>query len=320
MIVTNTLIQISYFVADIAGAVGAYDRLRWHRSRTGRDGLYEPATAAVAAPATLVAEAQSPHQVNGRALRLRVNGNTVLEITFSDPDPVTTAQVVDEINGATALVVASEDEGRLRLTSASLGSGASIEILPSAAAPFLGFDTGDAAIGLDADVALVPGTHEYFYNDQNSGATFWYRVEFRNTGSGNTTGLGVPFPALVADAIPRSQTIVGFVRLADLSGQAVVGRKITFYNAGMPNVVSSNGYGSWGIARQFAQVATDRDGYAEYRFVRGITVDVNIEGGFTRRIMIPTEGSAFDLLDPALVLEDEFGIQAPNIPFAVRTS
>jgi hypothetical protein len=48
---------------------------------------------------------------------------------------------------------------------------------------------------------------------------------------------------------------------------------------------------------------------------------MSIDGtGFVRRIAIPTTGDSVDLLDPALVTRDEFGIHEANIDFAIRTS
>lgn len=320
-VVTNQPVQMSYFIRDISGAVAAYNRIRWYRSTT-EGGLYQARTAVAAQSAVLVGSSESPHQANGKTLSFRVNGVSDVTVAFVGADPITTATVASEINSATPLVVAADDgNGHLQLTSATTGTGASIEILSGDANPFLGFVEGDGATGLDGDTVLVAGTHEYFYTDYNSDRDYWYRVEFYNTATAATSGLGVAFPANLADSIPRSQTIVGSIRLADLSGYPVPNRKITMFNVGMPNSRQVTGDPTlWGVARQYAQITTDRNGYAEYRFLRGITIDINIEGGVTRRITVPTTGDAFDLLDPALVSSDEFGIQEPNIPFAMRTT
>ena len=320
-VVTNQPIQLSYFVQDITSALLTYNRLRWHRSRTGQYGLYEPATAPTPTAAVLVGTASGPHQLNGKTLSFRVNGVTTVNVTFANPDPVTTAQVVAAIVLATPLVTPADDgNGRLQMTSVITGSGASIEILESDAAPFLGFATGDGAVGQDADTILVSGTHEYFYTDQNSDREFWYRVEFRHSVTLKTTGLGVPFPANKVQQVSKSLTIVGYVRMSDMSGFPIECRRITFANPFLPNTVVDQTT-RWGIFRHYAQIETDRNGYAEIRLLRGMTVDVSIDGtGFVRRIQIPTTGDVVDILDPALVVQDEFGIQEPNIDFAIRTT
>jgi len=321
-VVTYEPIQLSYFVPDIAAATATYNRIRWHRSRTGQYGLYEPATASAPGPAALRGGSVSPHQISGRVLSFRVNGTRV-DVTFADPDPVTTAQAAAVINAATLALVASDSDGRLLLTTAATGSGASIEILESEAAAYLGFSAGDGAVGTDPDTILVNGTHEYFYVDQNSDETFWYRVEFVHSVSSVTTGLGVPFPANPADRVPSSQTIVCYLRLAGLDGSPIAGRRVTFHNAFLPNVVLEQQLDArrWGVFRHSAEMVTDRNGYAEIRLLRGIQIDMAIDGtNFVRKITIPTLGDGVDLLNPALSTEDEFGIQEPNIDFAIRTS
>jgi hypothetical protein len=323
-VVTNQPIQVSYFVADITTALLTYNRLRWYRSASGEAGLYEAVSGAAAAPATFVCPSPEPHSLNGKTLSFTVDGTQTFNVTFATADPADSTSIANEINVATgAALVASAVGGRLILTSATQGTGSSVAILSGDANPFLGLSEGDGALGLDADTVLVDGTHEYFFTDQNSDPDYWYRVEFLNAGNSSTSGLGVPFPANAADAVPVSQTIVGFVRLTDLSGRALAGRKITFYNAGMPNLVSSvqgQTITTWGVQRQFAQLETDRNGYAELRLLRGIIVDLNIEGGVTRRIQIPTAGDSFQFLEPSLQVSDEYGIQDPDIDSAIRTT
>jgi len=319
-VVTNQPIQLSYFVQDISSAVATYNRLRWHRSRTGQYGVYEQATGSVPTFASLVGSAVTPHQLNGKTLTFRVNGVTSVSVLFADPDPVTTAQAAAAVMAATPLVTASDDAGCLRLTTVTTGSFSSIEITGGDAAPYLGFAVGAGAVGLDGDTPLVAGTHEYFYTDQNSDRDFWYRAEFLNSVTAQTTGLGIPFPANQVQKLSASLTIVGYVRLIDLSGYPIEGRQITFANVFLPNTIVDQST-RWGVFRHYAQVSTDRNGYAEIRLVRGMSLDISIDGsGFVRRILVPSTGDAVDLLDPALVVQDEFGIQEPQIDFAIRTT
>jgi hypothetical protein len=231
---------------------------------------------------------------------------------------VTTAQAAAEINGATALVTATDVDGFLQIETVATGSGASIAVSGDAA-PFLGLPEG--AVGLDLDLTLVNGTHEYFYNDLNSSSEFWYRVEFFSTVTAETTGLGAPFPAETADHVPRSHQIICFIRLSDQEGNAIAGRRVTFHNGFLPNVVQETGGRRWMVARHASEMITDGNGYAERRMLRGLVTDIVVDGtDIVRRIQIPTTGDSVDLTNPALVVEDEFGIQEPDIDFAVRTT
>lgn len=318
-VVTQQPIQLSYFVADITTELLTYNRLRLYRSRTGQNGLYEAATGSAAAGAVLEGAHETPHQLNGKTLSFRVNGVTQVDVTFADPDPVTTTQVLAAIAAETALVTATDVGGRVRLTTVATGSGSSIEILESDAAPYLGFDVGAATVGLDADVVLSAGVHEYLYTDQNSSVDFWYRVELRHSVTGQVKALSVPFQAGPIGT-PNATKIWCFIRLVDLAGVPLAGRVVTFANPFLPNTVTSGGT-TWGAFRHFATMVTDSEGYAQIRLLRGMQVDVVVDGtNFIRRIEIPTTGDSVDVLDSSLVVADEFGIQEPDIDFAVRTT
>lgn len=319
-VVTETPIQLSYFVADISTALTTYNRIRWHRSRSGQYGVYYPATGSSVAPAALTGTAASPHQLNGKTLKFRVNGTTDVEVTFTDPDPVTTAQVITAIAAETALVTASDTAGALTLTTVATGSDASIQIQDGDANVFLGFAEDDGAVGTDLDTTLVAGTHEYFWIDNNASTDFWYRVEFIHTTTNKTTGLGVPFVGDQTVAVSKSRTMVAYIRLADPTGAPVPGRRVFLSNVYVPNTVIDQTF-NWGIFRNAVEMCTDRNGYASIRLVRGISLDLSIDGtNFVRRITIPLTGDSIDLLDTSLVQEDEFGIQEPDIDYAIRTS
>lgn len=319
MIVTSTPREISYFVPDVTTSLLTYDSLRFWRSRDGKAGLYEAATDATAGPATLEGTHAEPHQLNGKTLSLMINGTTQVDILFSDADPVTTAQVITAISGETALITPTDVGGALHLETVATGSSASIEVLESDAAPYLGFDTSAAAVGLDADVSLVADTYEYLYTDQNSDSDFWYRVEFFNSSTNQTSGLGTAFQVGPVGA-PASSRIWAYIQLIDLSGNPIEGRRVTLANAFLPNTVVS-GSNRWGSFRHYATLTTDSDGYAQIRVLRGMQVDVVVDGtDFIRRLSIPSTGDSVNLLDPDLVAEDEFGIQEPVIDFAIRTS
>lgn len=318
--ITNQPLTVSYFIADIAGAVATFNRIRWYRSRAGQNGLYEAATAAAAAPAELLGTTLEPHELNGKTLNLRVDGSTDYSITFAAADPFTTADAVAEILAVTsALLTPSDESGALKLTTVNTGSAASIEILEdSDAAPYLGLAADACAVGLDIDTPLIPGTHQYFLTDGNSGYDYWYRVELLHSITGDTSELSAPIPMQQVAGVPASQTIVGYIQLASATARPDVGRRVVFSNLTQPNTVLS---GAVGIMKQYEEIETDATGYAQIRLLRGITIDFNIVGtGFTRRITVPSTGDAFNLLDPTLVADDEFGIQEPDIDFAIRTS
>lgn len=316
-VVTKIPLTLAYVIPDITNVLLTFDKLVWYRSRTGPNGVYDPATGTAVAPAVLESASRGPHALHGKTMSFMVNGVTQVDVTFSGTDPYSTSSAVSDINGATGLVVASVSiDDHLILTTAATGSAASIEILESDGAIAIGFQTGDAAIGLDANNSLVSGTYQYFYTDQNSSSEFYYKVQFYNSTTHQISELGTPLTADNAQVVPYSETAVGFVRCTDLRGRAIIDRKITIANMFLPNTIAG-----YNVFRQYEEISTDKTGYAEIRLLKGAEVDVAVEGtNFVRRIQVPTDVDVFNLFDPTLVTTDEFGIQTPQIDFAIRLS
>lgn len=319
-VVTNMPLQQAYYVPDVASLLTTYNRIRWYRGRNGSSGAFEAATAAAVAPATLLGSAETPHQLNGKSLKLKINGVTVVTVNFTDPDPVSSVQAAAAVALATVLLTAVDEGGYLRITTVATGSGASIEVLESEAAPYLGFGIGQSAVGLNADGALSSPVHEYTFTDQNSSPDFFYKVGFLHNSTGALSSLSIALPATRPDSVPLSETVGCYIRLANFNGAPLCGRTIAIHNVAMPNDVTSGGK-HWGVFKNHTEIKTDGSGYATTRILRGAVVDISVVGsGFTRRITIPDTGDTVDMLDPALVLEDEFGIKKFDVDFAIRTS
>lgn len=316
-IITRQAVAQSYFIANL-DTLSPYDVIRWYRSRNGQAGPYEAATDIEAEPASLQGTHAGPHAVNGKSLNFQLDLDEY-EVEFTDADPVSTDDVVAAINTAVGAPVAYNNDEYLAFSYGE-GSASSIEILGGDAAPYLGLQADQQAIGLDAHTALDSETHEYFWTDSQGSSTWWYRAELYNTETEATAGLSPAFVSAPSTRVAYDQTVMAYIRLSDLSGKPIAGRRITVHNVFRPNTATDS-TGTWGIFRHYAQVETDSSGYAEIRLLRGARVDFSVDGtGFIRRIEVPEDVDAVDLLDPDLVVEDEFGIAQPDIDFAVRTS
>lgn len=315
--VTHTPLTLSYFIRDISLVLQTYNRLRWFRGRT-ETGAFEQITTTTPGPAVMRLSGASLYQVVGLPFRFTV-GISEVEVIFTGVGALTPAQVVTQIEAATGLVEAEVDGDDVVVTSATLSTVASLLVGDGEANAFFGVSEGDGFLGLDADSVLVPDVHEYFLTDSNSDTEFWYRVQFWHSTTLERSPRTIAFPANQAQRVPYVDTIVAFVKLASLTGEPICGREVVLYNTAMPNLAGSDP--RWGVFRQYEKLTTDKNGYAEIRILRGITVEMSVVGtGFVRRIGIPLEGSQVNLLDPELVLEDEFGIQEPSIDFALRLS
>lgn len=320
MIVTGQPIQIGYIVDDIANKLPMFDRLRWYRSRTGPNGIYEVATASSVEPARITTTKGPYGALSGTRLKVRVDNDVELDIVFASPDPISATQAASEINSAHPNINANGASGNVVISTVAVGSAASLEILEGTDAFTLGVAAGQAAVGRDMDHTLLSGVHEYIYTDGNSDPEYWYRTQFWHSSDTQYSTLSVPIASNAADHVALSETIAGFLRITDMSGRPIACRKVTIYNTFAPSTVVSEGK-SWGAFRHYVEMITNRDGYAEVRLLRGIEVDVAIDGtGYIRRIKIPTTGDKVNLLGPELSVRDEFGIRTPDIDYAIRTS
>jgi len=320
MPITNMQLTLAQVVVDPVTALTTYDSIRWFRSITGPNGVYEEISAHTAQPAVLTGTFREPHALNGKTLSFKVNGATQVDVTFSGSDPYSTSSAISDINGATALVVASADGlSHLVLTTALTGTGASIEIMESDGALALGFQTGDFAIGKGVDSTLSSTVHEYFFTDSNAATSYWYKTQLLHHTTMAVAPQSVPLPGVEVPVLAYDLMISAYVKITDMRGRPIEGRSVVIANVFLPNTV-----GSYNIFRHYEDIETDETGYAVVRLIRGSVLDVHVEGtNFTRRVKLPAVGDPTDLInlfDPSLSDEDEFGIQQPDIDFAIRLS
>jgi hypothetical protein len=170
------------------------------------------------------------------------------------------------------------------------------------------------------NAARPSDTFDYIYQDNQGDASYWYQTQYLSSMTAAVSDLSSPQPSESLDTPPLSSTVTCFIRLIGLDIRPMVDHRVTINNVFLPNKVTSGGK-TWGAFRNYLELRTDETGYAAARLLRGATVDMNVAGtGFTRRLTIPSDTDSVDLLDPALSTTDEFGIQVPNVPFAIRTS
>lgn len=314
-IVTNTLVHLTALVPDIATVAASYTRLRVHRSTDGGQ-TYEPMTAAAAAPAFMEAGyVSSNYALEGRRLHVIVNGTIEIDHVFVATDPVSLATAITELGGVTSDVVLSAGTGGApRLSTDATGTAASIAVqADDDALIYLGI-TDSGAVGKDADIPLTAAV-VYEIEDSNGGEAYLYRTQFINHTTAAMSVLGGIIGPDLNQVVPYADTSVAYLRLTDISGRAIRGRKITLSSTGIPSQVSGVG-----IFRHIMEATTDATGLASIRVVRGALLELGIDGTtFVRRFTVPDE-DAFNLLSSSLVSEDVFGIAEFNVPFAIRTS
>lgn len=301
---------LQFRVRDIVTVIAGYTHLRWYVAYQA-NGIYTPITAEAAAAPTATAEG-TQFNLTDTELEIQVDG-VEYTVPFVDPNPYSPSDVVDAITavvGANLTYTANADSVVLTGTTAGrdgslvVGGDANLEL------SFYGEE-----VGLDADTLLVDGTETYTLVDYHSDADHWYRVEYVDPSLGYVSPRSLPFAATAQPTLTEADMIVAYVNLSDAGGRPVTAQKVTVHVTG-GTVVSGRL-----LTKAALTVETDASGYAEVRIPRGVIITANIVGsGWVRTLNTPTEGASFDLLDPNLDITDEFGIQEPNIDFAVRTS
>ena len=313
------IITVQIYVADINDVMLNFDKMQVQRSKLGdpyTDAAY--ITAAAAEPPVVVGTVEGPYpSLNGEDLKLLANGGVEQSVVFASANPVSLVNAVGEINGTITNLTADDDgTGKLRLTGTLTGTGGTIEVTGGSAPADFGLSQV-IAHGQDPYVGLETGITEYTYVDLSGEASYWYRTRYYNITNGTFGGWSDWIQGSTGATLASGALIVGKIRLAGIDGQALQGKRVTLVNVYNP-LISDDYF----IAGSSRQIVTDVTGSAESTLVKGMLLDVVIEGtSLIRRIQVPDiAASEFDLLDPDLVVDDAFHIQEPDLPSAVRRS
>jgi len=313
------VIKIKIFVPEISNVLSLFDVIQVHRSELGSP--YTDAktiTDITAQPPVLVGTEEGPFaSLQGKTLKLKVDGGLEQTVTFTAADPISLTNVIAEFNSSITGAVASDDgSGKLQIDGLNAGTDGILEITGGTGLAILGFTTGQKDNGEDTHITLLAGVDAYEYDDQSGEASYWYRTRFLNTVSGNVSSWSDWTQGSTGAAISASLLTIGKIKLADIDGTAMVGAKVTLVNTFSPLIADA-----FFVAGRSKQIETDGSGQAEITLIKGSVIDVIIEGtSFIRRIQVPATGTEFDLMDAGLVLDDPFQIQVPDLPAAVRRS
>lgn len=314
-------VKLKIYVAELTNVMSLYTSIQAQRSTT-----VPPATTPVdltkdaAAPAVLIGTNEGTFAINGQTFQIKVNG-TQVDVTFTAQDPVALPDVVQELNDAFTLAglaaTASDDgTGKLKIVTDDDGTQYTLEIIGGTALVELGFTAGDKDNGEAAHITLQAGQEDYEFDDGSGLASYYYRTRFYNVNDGTFSGWSDWILGQTGAAVDSAELIVGKVKLASLDGVALANRKVVLVN--VFDQVVKDGYGIFGAA---ITLETDGTGYAETTLVKGSLIDVIFAGtSIVRRILVPSTGTEFDLLDDSLVVGDQLEIKRPELPYAPRRS
>jgi len=305
-------IKVKIFVSDLANVMTLYDTICVWRSDS-ESGEYSLITDIVATSASLVGTELDAFSVHGLTLTIKVDGGADQVITFESPDDVDVDDVVNEINGQTVGVTASNDSGYVKISSNTSGTASSIEIVGGSSISELGFTEADVDYGEAAHIPLLVGVDSYEFDDESGDVSYWYKTQYLNTVSGASSSLSDAVKGSTGAVVPAASLVTGSIDVVDLSGKPVADMLIVFYNVYSPPIVIT----PYVVVGKTVSVVTDAMGHAEVDLVKGAIVDVTFAGtSITRRIQVPDAN--FSLWDEISVVDDNFQIQVPEIVDAIR--
>jgi hypothetical protein len=290
-----------------------YDRISIYKSTTGTSGNFYEILKSSAAAAFLKGTKEETFNLNGKDFKFSVDG-TEYSMTFGAV--VTAAAAAAQIVTDTSQI-AVDDGGYVKISSGTTGLTSTVEIETSTEGGVeLGMYLNDYDIGEDAWIVLDSGTRLYIQNDPHSDNDYWYKYQFVNSGTLNTSELSSPFQPRPLGAIDPTNLIYGTGVIADLAGNPVANKKIVVYNRFIPTVVA----GVLVDGPQTEIFTTDEEGLISIPFVHGSKIAIGIEDTKLRRdIDVPSSGDSFDLFDQTL-LDDRLGITYYPIVDAERTT
>lgn len=308
-------VRLNINVRNPTSVLASYDVIRVRRSVTGESGVYSLITAPAPAAATLLAPTSQLYDVGGKTLSLLRDSHAQADILFNGINPLTAAQVADQINAEIGVDIAEDESGALRLSSSITGTASKIEIVDSSAVASFGWVGGDRDIGEDPHITILGDQTLYEYVDNDGADNYWYRVSYLNLSNGQVSAESTPFLGTAATLVDPSNLSVAKVDLVDASGVAVPDQDITFYGVHEPYMVDGL---QIALTRAPITITTDNAGHAETPLVRGIRVKVVFEGtNLIREITVPDQ-STFDLLTVLATATDPFSVSEPPFPFALR--
>jgi hypothetical protein len=298
---------------SVTGASGPFDELTatsWTRPRLPKDGGDLPASPVTGALVAIV----------GKTLDVIINGQTT-SITFTGSDPLTLSQVATQIMAQSLSRLASyvDAGGGLVIEDLYPGLLSTLVIPPSDGATILGLpstEPDNTAQGKDPRPALVTGVETYPFEDPYGSRKYFYRTRLINQTSGEASDSSISFSADDDIGVGPSNTIIGYVDLAELTGVAARNMQVSVHNDFSGDLV-----GGKLVVGASETKLTDESGRAEFVLVRGQRLTVSVQNtSLARSITVPTDPALalFSLFDPTIGEVDVFRAAVPNVVTAER--
>ena len=320
-------------LANDADFVGLFDSIEVWRSRDTESGPYEeltgPAWAGARLPRTGGDQPSSPQagpdaNVVGLMLELIINEQDLLEVTFSGSNPLTLAQAASQIQTASLGRLRSwvDMNGQLVVETTEPGTGATLRVIASDAASFLGLPLtlpDSFSFGREARLMAMPGVETYTFRDKSGATNYFYKTRYSSKINNTASEFSQAYSAAQPLGVDPATVVVGYLDLIDSAGRPLTGIEVSLRSPFVGQLIADKL-----VAGQDLMKKTDVNGHVEFTLVRGQTYALAISGtNIAKQIVTPTDVSieSFLLVDDAFATEDDyFRARIPQIPTAARRS
>lgn len=312
---------------------GFFDCIEVWRSRSTEGGPYVELTGQAWSGARLPAVGTDPVtggpsgsnvNVAGLTLELLLNEQDLLGVTFTGANPLTKAQAAAQIQSQSLgrLRAWVDASARLVVETVEPGTGATLRVISSDAAAFLGLPLAEPdsfVFGREARVLTVPGQSVYTFNDRSGSSSYFYRTRFRNRMNSTVSEFSQPYTAEQIIGVDPANVVVGYLDLVDSAGRMLTGIEVSLRSPFEGKLIAGRL-----VAGQDLMKKTDARGHVEFTMMRGQTYVVSIAGtNIAKEIVAPADPavSSFLLVDDTFgTQQDYFRARIPQIPTAERRS
>lgn len=311
-----SIIRLGIHIEDPSSVAVVFDSIQVWRSIDGVNGTYVQMTADEEERPYVDGTTNGPWALNGRTLQVTFdNSETVTSFQFTGTDPIDLATVIATINDVLADVaseVLDEDgdgTGRLKISSPTGGTSASVDISSNSTASLLGLD-GTKVNGKAGRPLIGVTTEEYSFFDYDGAEEYWYKTRYYNSRTGAASEYSDPMRGLPEEVLPSSAFRECFVYLADATGAPLVGRRVILVPTGQALVENENDE-TYAILTSVDRITltTNDAGFASTELVIGQRFKIFVEGTtFHREVTIPMGNTGLNLMTAAAAADDPFTI------------
>ncbi len=306
-----------------------YNRIEVWRSTASSGGPYSELTAVSLLPARLPEDAADPPAspltgklvvIDEEYLSLQINRQEEFYITFSGSDPMTLAQVADQViaQGRGLVLAYVAPDGRFVLQTTGAGTGHSLVAGSTGGAVKLGLQPGLVVYGKDQRPNLLSGTYRYVFDDRLGDEFYFYKIRFRNDADGAVSAFSLPHSVGSRVGVDSANLIVGMADLVQADGKPLINQEVQLRSEFNGSLVD----GRVVVGTDLSKLS-DENGHVEFVLVRGQRFGVAVAGtSLFRTITAPTDPAkqTFNLFDPDIADKDVFRVQIPKIVVAERRS